>query len=218
MTRFAGSVAAVTAALAVAGSAAPAFAHHPMGGATPSTLGEGLLSGLAHPVIGFDHLAFIVAVGIAAAFTPRLWLSPLAFVASTLVGCFLLVGGIALPAVEFVVAASVFVVGACILSGRSIPSGVYAGLFAVAGLFHGWAYGVAIVGAEATPLVAYLAGFAAIQFAIAIGVSLAVRAAVTRQPDGAALWQQVGPRLAGAVVAGVGLTFFLEAIEGAVFA
>lgn len=218
MTRFAGTAAALTAALAVAGTAGPALAHHAMGGETPSTLGEGLLSGLAHPVIGFDHLAFVAAVGIAAAFTPRLWLSPLAFVATTLIGCFLVIGGIALPAVEFVVSASVLVVGACILSGRSIPSGVYAALFGVAGLFHGWAYGGSIVGAEATPLFAYLAGFATVQYAIAIGVALAVRSAVKLQPAGPAMWQQAGPRLAGAVVAGVGLTFFLEAVEAAVFA
>src|SRR5207249_12167708 len=42
-----------------------AFAHHVMGGATPSTLVEGLLSGIAHPVIGPDHLAFLLAIGIA---------------------------------------------------------------------------------------------------------------------------------------------------------
>jgi hypothetical protein len=33
-------------------AAAPASAHHVMGGRTPSTFLEGLLSGLAHPVIG----------------------------------------------------------------------------------------------------------------------------------------------------------------------
>ena len=51
-----------TAALALAPSA---HAHHPMGGATPGNLFEGLASGLAHPVIGLDHLLFILAVGVA---------------------------------------------------------------------------------------------------------------------------------------------------------
>jgi hypothetical protein len=45
-------------------TAAPAAAHHAMGGRTPSTFMEGFLSGLAHPVIGLDHLAFLVAIGI----------------------------------------------------------------------------------------------------------------------------------------------------------
>ena len=45
----------------------PAFAHHVMGGKTPSTFREGILSGLGHPVIGIDHFAAVVAVGCLAA-------------------------------------------------------------------------------------------------------------------------------------------------------
>ena len=37
-----------------------------MDGELPASLGQGLLSGLAHPVIGLDHLAFIVAAGLIA--------------------------------------------------------------------------------------------------------------------------------------------------------
>lgn len=40
---------------------APVFAHHPMGGMTPQTFSQGLLSGLGHPIIGLDHFAFLVA-------------------------------------------------------------------------------------------------------------------------------------------------------------
>jgi urease accessory protein len=46
---------------------APAFAHHVMGGRTPATFVEGVLSGLGHPVIGLDHLAAVVAIGCLAA-------------------------------------------------------------------------------------------------------------------------------------------------------
>ena len=46
-------------------TAVPASAHHIMGGEMPSTFGQGLLSGLGHPVIGPDHLAFLIAVGVA---------------------------------------------------------------------------------------------------------------------------------------------------------
>ena len=52
-------------AILLPAAAFPAAAHHPMGGATPGTLMEGFLSGLGHPVIGVDHLLFIVAVGVA---------------------------------------------------------------------------------------------------------------------------------------------------------
>jgi urease accessory protein len=53
-----GTIAAVTLA------ATPAMAHHAMGGEMPTTLAQGLLSGLAHPVIGVDHLVVIVAIGL----------------------------------------------------------------------------------------------------------------------------------------------------------
>ncbi|MGZ5897221.1 MAG: HupE/UreJ family protein [Xanthobacteraceae bacterium] len=40
-------------------SSASAFAHHVMGGRTPATFGEGILSGFGHPVIGLDHFAAV---------------------------------------------------------------------------------------------------------------------------------------------------------------
>ena len=45
-------------------ASAPAHAHHMLGGRTPVTFMQGLLSGLGHPVIGIDHLAFVVAMGV----------------------------------------------------------------------------------------------------------------------------------------------------------
>jgi urease accessory protein len=85
-------------------------------------------------------------------------------------------------------------------------------IFAIAGVFHGWAYGESIVGAEPTPLIAYLVGFAATQYVFAIGVGWIVRS----------VWQAgtpeaIKPRLAGAVAAGVGLAFLIENLEGMLF-
>ena len=34
---------------------------------------HGLLSGIGHPIIGFDHLAFVIAVGLIAAFNQTVW-------------------------------------------------------------------------------------------------------------------------------------------------
>ena len=66
--------------------ATPALAHHPLGGRIPGNFFEGFMSGLAHPVIGLDHLAFIVAVGFLSALNPgKLWL-PLSFVLAALGG------------------------------------------------------------------------------------------------------------------------------------
>jgi len=201
------------ASLTLAASAGPAFAHHPMGGETPATLVNGLLSGIGHPIIGVDHLAFIVAVGLASAFVSGRLLAPLAFIFATVAGCLALVAGVELPAAEFVIAGSVLALGAVVLSGRSPGLPALLGLFALAGLFHGWAYGEAIVGAETTPLLAYLVGFAVVQYGIAVGVGVATLR----------LWNAAGPdairpRLAGAVVAGIGLAFLVENIEGLLFA
>lgn len=201
------TIAAASAAL-LAGST-PAFAHHAMGGELPATFIQGLLSGLGHPVIGIDHLAFIVAVGLAAAFTrPRL-LTPLAFIAATVAGCVLILADITLPLAEIVITGSAVLAGALVLSGRTVPTAAWLAIFAVAGLFHGWAYGESIVGAEPAPLVAYLVGFAAIQYAIAVAAGWVVLS-LWRAAEPAA----IKPRLAGAVAAGVGLAFLIENVEG----
>ena len=72
-----------------------AFAHHVMGGQLPQSFGQGLLSGVGHPVIGVDHFAFVVAVGITAALAGRLWGLTLSFVAGTLAGCLVHLAGVA---------------------------------------------------------------------------------------------------------------------------
>lgn len=189
---------------------APAFAHHPMGGAMPATFLQGLLSGVGHPVIGIDHFAFVVALGLAAAFMRNIWVPPLAAIAGMAVGCLLAAGSVALPMVEAMVALSVLLLGGMVLLGRGLPAPAAAGLFAFAGLFHGAAYGAAVIGAEATPIVAYLLGLAAVQMAVALGAAFLVRG-VWKAGSAAALQ----PRLAGAVCAGIGLVFTIEILEGA---
>jgi len=194
-------------------AAAPALAHHPMGGATPETAWHGLLSGIGHPIIGVDHFAFIVLVGLAAAFAGARFITPLAFIAATVAGCLLKVAGIALPLAEFVIAGSVVLTGIMVLSGRNFGATAYGVIFAIAGLFHGWAYGAAIIGAEPTPLAAYLTGFGVTQYAIALAVSW-LTLSVWKASDSSA----IQPRLAGAVAAGIGAAFLIEGIEGVLFA
>ncbi len=194
-------------------AAAPALAHHPMGGATPETAWHGLLSGIGHPIIGVDHFAFIVLVGLAAAFAGARFITPLALIAATVAGCLLKVAGIALPLAEFVIAGSVVLTGIMVLSGRNFGATAYGVIFAIAGLFHGWAYGAAIIGAEPTPLAAYLTGFGVTQYAIALAVSW-LTLSVWKASDSRA----VQPRLAGAVAAGIGAAFLIEGIEGVLFA
>ncbi len=198
--------------LLVAGTNA-AFAHHVMGGQLPQTFGQGLLSGLGHPVIGIDHLAFVVALGITAALAGRLWALTLAFVAGTFAGCLVHLAGVTLPVAELVIAATVLLLGAIIATNRQLPVLMLAVLFAGAGLFHGWAYGESIFGAEQTPLIAYLVGFTLVQLVVAVLAGL-----VTRWVIAKAAARPTEVRLAGAVVAGIGLVLFVGHVEGVLFA
>jgi urease accessory protein len=177
---------------------APASAHHVMDGKMPSTFGEGLLSGLGHAVIGPDHLAFLIAVGIAVGAGGLSLALPLVFVAASAIGVALHVGGMNLPGAELIVAASVILAGILLARGRALPLAAWASLFGIAGLAHGYAYGESIFGAEPTPLLAYLLGLVVVQTALATGV-----AAITRKR--AADVSAMAPRLAGATIAGVGL-------------
>jgi urease accessory protein len=177
----------------------PASAHHVMGGRTPSTFIEGLLSGLGHPVIGPDHLAFLLAVGVAVGVGGLNLALPAVFVVATAIGVAVHVKGVGVPAAEIMVALSVLLAGLLIVRGRALPVAAWAVLFASAGFFHGYAFGESIFGAETSPLDAYLVGLIAIQTAITVGVALLVRRIGARSSE-------LIPRLIGAVIVGVGFT------------
>lgn len=167
---------ALTAALAALPLAAgPAAAHHAMSEAVPATFWQGLASGLAHPVIGPDHLAFLVAAGLAAGVGRHAPALPLLFVAASVLGVAARWLGLVLPGAEFLVAATVLAAGAMLARGRAPTPRGWAALLAVGGLAHGQAYAEAVVGAEATPVLAYLAGLALVQGAIAGGLAVLLR-------------------------------------------
>lgn len=146
----------------------PALAHHPLGGRLPSNIFEGLFSGFAHPVIGLDHLAFVIAAGLVGALMSRGIVIPVAFVLASLGGTGLHLLLFDLPVPEFVIAASVLLFGIVLAWGRSLNVPLVVALGAIAGIFHGYAYGEAVVGAEMAPLFAYLVGFASIQLVISL--------------------------------------------------
>ena len=199
------------AAAALAFAATPALAHHPLKGLPMQTLSDGLLSGLGHPVLGFDHLFFVVAMGVAAAMAGHLARAPLAYLAAMLAGVVLTAFGLALPAQEAMIVLSLLAVGGVILSGRALTLAPALVLFAGFGLFHGAAFGQSVAGAEGAAPTAVLAGYAiglaAIQYAIAVAAGLAARSVA---PAAGA----VNVRLAGAAVAGVGVFLALEMAEG----
>ena len=158
----------IRAAVPFAATASPALAHHVMDYAQPATALEGLLSGLAHPVIGVDHLLFIAGAGVLAARFPRGYRLPLAFVLASVAVAGMRYLGVDVALDELWIAGSLIILGAFMLIARVPGQGVTIGLFVIAGALHGYALAEAIVGAERTPLAAYLAGLAVVQSAIAL--------------------------------------------------
>lgn len=188
--------------------ALPAAAHHPRGGMTPQSFVDGLLSGLGHPILGLDHLAFLVAIGLATGLAGVPLAMPAAFVAASLFGVAFHVAAIDIPAVEALVAGSVAIAGVLLLRGQRTPALAWAILAALAGLVHGHAYGEAVVGAEATPILAYLLGLAVLQGAMVAG--LAIVAGKTKE-----VARNQVPRYAGLAVLAVGVVSLLTgAIPG----
>lgn len=205
IARTFGATAAVTAI-----GCGTAAAHHVMGGTLPSTLGEGLLSGLAHPVIGLDHLAALVAVGcIVAAYRRGAALS-VAYVAAMLVGAAIHVRGATVPGAEFLVGASVAALGTATVRREAVAVGPALLLFAIAGVVNGYALGESIVGAEPTPLAAYLAGLALVQSGLVLAVRAAVRTLAIRRPS----IDVAATRAVGAVVAAAGLAVLVVELAG----
>ena len=194
----------VAAALLLPALVQPALAHHVMGGELPNTLWQGLLSGVGHPIIGIDHFAFVIGVGLASYLVGRIALLPLFFIAGTVLGCFVHLQDFDLPGSETAIVLSLIVLAAIVGMRTKIPVGVLAILFAVAGILHGHAYGESIVGAEPAPLGAYVAGFALIQYGIAVISGTALAMIVARDY----LSEAIAMRTAAAAIAFVAALSF----------
>jgi urease accessory protein len=199
-------MAAGAAAVLAVPFAPPAFAHHVMGGELPNTAWQGVLSGLGHPIIGIDHFAFIIGVGLMSHLAGRLVLLPVLFVVGSALGCLLHVQGYGLPLSELGIALTIAVAAVAVALHARIPISILAVVFLIAGALHGYAYGESIVGAETTPLVAYIIGFAVIQYCIAVGSGAALRAVVGR----GYLREAVALRVAGAGIAVVASVGFIN--------
>ncbi len=188
--------------------ATPALAHHPFGGMMPNTWVQGFLSGLGHPVIGPDHLLFTIVIGLLATRLKPAWAIPAAFLAAALAGTGLHLMGLDLPAPEFTIALSVVIFGGLAVYGNRLNTGGVAVLTALAGLFHGYAYGEAVVGAEMTPLLAYLIGFTAVQGAIATGAFWIAQRSLNPTQHTQRL------RYAGLIICGAGAAFLSSVVLG----
>jgi urease accessory protein len=193
--------------LVLALAATPVWAHHPFGGNVPSTGLEGFLSGLGHPIIGLDHFAFVVAIGLLAATQRKGFWLPIAFLAMALVGTTVHLANLDLPAIEALISISVLLFGIILTLPKRPNLPTLLGLGMVAGLFHGYAYGEAIIGATMAPLAAYLIGFTLIQLLIALAAYLIAKR-IWLYPESLSL------RYIGFILCGAGAAFLSAVVLG----
>ncbi|MFQ5428175.1 MAG: HupE/UreJ family protein [Thermodesulfobacteriota bacterium] len=173
-----------------------AYAH------TGFTHGSGFLSGLNHPMGGFDHILAIAAVGIWVSQVggKALWAVPAAFVGAMLLGCFLGISGLTIPFIEVGIIGSVLIFGILIALAAPLPLAAgmaMAGLFA---LFHGQAHGAQMP--LSTSALAYGAGLVAATALLHLG---GIVTGLLLQKRGSA--QLI--RNCGAVIALAGVYMFL---------
>ncbi|WP_355659902.1 HupE/UreJ family protein [Halomonas salifodinae] len=133
----------------------------------------GFAAGLAHPLLGLDHLLAMLAVGLWSLRQSRALSlgAPLLAAAGMLLGAGLAWAGIALPGVEFGIALSVLLAGVMIAALVRVPALVGAGVILLFMLFHGHAHGNEMP--HGASMLAYLAGFTLATLAITFAGRLA---------------------------------------------
>ena len=103
----------------------------------------GLLSGLIHPISGFDHVLAMVAVGIwgAQLGQPAIWALPVTFPMVMALGGMLGLLGLPLPGVEVGIGLSALLLGLVVAFERRPGLAVAGALVAFFAIFHGHAHG-----------------------------------------------------------------------------
>ena len=189
-----------------------AFAHHPMDGQPLQTFLHGLLSGVGHPVLGYDHLFFIVAAGVLCIYAGVKWSGPLVLLAGVAAGVLLAMFGLPLTNGELLTALSLMLFGGLGMFGKKLPAGRVLGLLVVAGALHGWMYGQTLVAQESVSsavLTGYLSGLMLVHYVIAVGSGSLLLGGI--KAVGNTVDQSVvKPQLACALVTGVGITMTLD--------
>jgi urease accessory protein len=132
--------------------------------ATPVSAHDGahehgsLLSGVMHPISGFDHVLAMVTVGLLAAQLGgrAIWSLPLAFVATMALGFVAALWVPAIPLVEPLILTSVVGLGLLVALAWPVPRPIVVLVVAFFAFFHGAAHGTEVANADLT---AYAAGF-----------------------------------------------------------
>ncbi|WP_370631149.1 HupE/UreJ family protein [Synechococcus sp. MU1642] len=173
----------------------PAHAHHPfgMGDSTDLSALQGFLSGIGHPLLGPDHLLFLLAIALIGLPRPRTWVLPLlaAGLGGSVLSQFIPLPDAVAPWAEALVSLTLAAEG--LMALFAIPSSLLLPLVAL----HGFLLGSTIVGAEPTPLFTYFLGLLIGQGALLLVVtswsqSLLERIGAQGQRLGAGIWMGIG--------------------------
>jgi len=181
-------------AVCISTFALPALAH------TGEGYGGGFIAGFSHPILGWDHVAAMVAVGLWGAFLglPAIWILPVVFPLVMAFGAVAGIVGLDVPAVETGIALSAVVLGLMILFAARPHIWVAAIIVGTFAIFHGYAHG--------TELPSTVNAFAfAIGFVIATGLLHLLGIAVgllVKWPSG-----RVAVRATGGLISLAGVAF-----------
>jgi urease accessory protein len=174
--------------------ATPAMAH------TGEGLAGGFAGGFMHPLLGPDHIAAMLAVGLWGAFlgAPAIYILPVVFPLVMAFGGVLGILGAPLPGIEIGIAVSAVVLGLMVALAAKPHLAVAAILVGAFAVFHGHAHGTELPdGANA---LAYALGFViatGLLHLAGIGFGL-----LTQYPGG-----RLAVRTAGGAIAIAGLVF-----------
>lgn len=182
-------------ALLLATASSAAWAH-----AAASDVAGGFVAGFLHPLLGWDHVVAMVAVGLWGAFlgAPAIWVLPIVFPLVMAVGGVLGILGVPIPAVETGIALSAIVLGAMVMLAARPPLLVAALIVGAFAIFHGHAHGTELPNASHA-LVFSLGFVLATGLLHACGIAFGL---LVRWPAG-----RVSVRVLGALIALIGLAF-----------
>ena len=166
---------------------------------TGAGMSGGFSSGFMHPILGWDHVIAMVAVGIWGAFLGgrAIWILPVTFPLVMAFGGAMGIAGIPLPSVETGIALSAIALGSMVAFAARPPIWVAALIVGIFAIFHGYAHGAELPNA-ANPL-AYSLGFVLSTGLLHLsGITLGL---LVRWPMGKIVVRAIGSMIA---LAGVG--------------
>ena len=157
--------------------------------------------GVAHPLLGMDHILVMMAVGLWAVLVGgrALWVFPLTFLSTMLGGFAAASFGFGLPFVEPAIALSIIVIGLLVALAVKVPVWFGSVITALIAFFHGHAHGTE---AAVASLVSYAIGFTlatATLHAIGIALGICVVGSI----------RQVAIRAMGGITALIGLALMV---------